>query len=112
MYQIINNWTKEEMKIAINTKMFSYPSKSDGMCMYLAPDGNRCAIGVFIPCGHPAEKSEAAVTFVLNGYPELKAIMPLESHALSYLQAIHDSTPMNKDPRPELLQWIEENVQD
>ena len=93
MHKIINGWTKESMKAAIKKYNKGYPSRTQIMksCLYLNPeDGNRCAVGCFIPDDSDALQSFLGAHDVLIIYPELKDIMPLSSVGLRFFQAIHD----------------------
>lgn len=117
MYVTKNGWTKAKMIEAINTKMQDHPAVFDGGgCAYLASDGNRCAVGAFIP----DEGFEEALAFkggvysLTDKFRDLKSKLPLELTALSILQSIHDEAAEKdqSDRRPEIIAWIERNVQD
>lgn len=58
-------------------------------CAYLAPDGSRCAIGVFIPEGHPAQGYEGTVGWLMEEHPDLFED-GCHSGFLSELQEVHD----------------------
>src|ERR1700676_2089328 len=96
MYKPINGFTKAKMIEMINNRMLDHPSRQirgDGTvsgCMYKAGDGNRCAVGVFIPDGHDAENYPSYVNALLIAHPDLEQFMPLETNALRILQSIHD----------------------
>lgn len=53
-FKCINGYTKDKMIEMIKTRMLDHRSMNSvgTYCSYLAPDGNRCAVGVFIPDGH------------------------------------------------------------
>jgi hypothetical protein len=40
------------------------PAMEDGVCKYLCKDGRKCAIGLCIPDGHPAQQSPCGFTAV------------------------------------------------
>lgn len=40
-------------------------------CMYLTPDGNKCAVGLLIPDGHPAQHALDSVIHLAKRYPDL-----------------------------------------
>jgi hypothetical protein len=42
-----------------------------GGCAYLNENGNKCAIGLCIPDGHPAQKAETYVGGLFRDWPEL-----------------------------------------
>lgn len=121
MYTPINGWTKERIIKQIQTKMLDHRATgssetlhSFGICKYKAADGNRCAVGIFIPKDHEAEEIEESVEGLLELYPDLTPLMPLELDALSALQAVHDEAYNHfadkGDPRPALIKWVEDNV--
>jgi hypothetical protein len=125
MYKTVNGWTKAKMIEAIQTRMLDHPStkkrteeeqKNTGevdRCVYLAEDGNHCAIGVFIPEGHAGEKAHGLVFKLLFDFPDLIARMPLKNeYALMEFQGVQDHCPSTQDPRPLLIEWINENVED
>jgi len=116
-FQTINGWTKEKMKVAIragnNGKRAFDPQEH--VCRYLTPDGNRCAVGCFLPDGHPGQSYEGTTIGLLNEYPELKKKMPLSPEALRRLQKVHDSHISARDAldmRDVLCEWIDKNVED
>lgn len=120
-YKTMNGWTKAGMMQAIRDKMLDHPSKApDGQtCAYRAADGNRCAVGVFLPDGHPAESSIVNIDQVYTDYIDLRTVLPLALGGLCAMQIVHDYTgdmdtprPDDSDPRPDVLRWIEENVED
>jgi len=116
-YHAINGWTKERMIQIIREKMKDHPSLSlSGGCTYLAQDGNRCAVGVFIPDEHCTLAFGEGVRRLLLDNPDLRSKMPLEVEGLVKMQDVHDKYAEDAfkkcDPRPELIRWIEENVED
>lgn len=119
MYMTINGWTKAKMIEAIQTKMLDHVSaawsvKSESMlCAYQAPDGNRCAVGVFMPDGHSGLGLKGGAGELLDTYPDLIPVMPLPPVGLSSMQAAHDTfNNTSADPRPAVIQWINDNVVD
>jgi hypothetical protein len=40
-------------------------------CVYLDNNGNKCAVGLCIPDGHPAQKCIRSVSFLMKHYPDL-----------------------------------------
>ena len=62
-----------------------------GTCRYQAENGNRCAIGCFIPDGHDALNFYGDVSNLLENYPDLRDHMPFDSlTTLNSLQEVHD----------------------
>lgn len=84
-----------------------------GRCMYLTPDGNKCAIGCFIPDGHRAQRSPEMVDAILKAYPGLVGLMPLEGElALKAFQRFHDIHINDGGLHSSIQQWLIENVQE
>lgn len=123
-YKLAPGWTRERMIQTIqngNTgrKSLSEFSK-EGMaeCAYRGVDGNRCAIGCFIPDWAYSPKMESmTVGQLLDVVPELWEHMPLVSmDGLQGMQFVHDKLPYptpfsnEQDPRPALEAWILANV--
>lgn len=125
MYKTANGWTKAKMieHIKANFKgraVCELPNKMGvtvPTCMYLTPDGKKCAIGLFVPDGHrlqtygnPVQASRA-----LHMFPDLIEWMPLANSAgLNELQGVHDQyvTGSNLSVLASMIEWIEYNVMD
>ena len=118
MHQTINGWTKEKMietiyagnkgKCAVIRNHFEQI-----VCSYLTEDGNKCAVGCFIPDGHIAQTRTTTAGALLADYPDLVHFMPLEIAGLIVMQKTHDQFRAGeKDPRPAIKLWIENNVED
>lgn len=88
MKNFINGWTADKViaHIEENFKGKAYNRQSN-RCFY--KKGNKkCAIGLFLPEGHPGQKSTRVVYELLLQYPELKKYIPVSD---SYgFQRIHD----------------------
>lgn len=119
-FKPINGYTRAKIIQAIEDNMMNHPavnvteSGEFNCCTYLAADGNKCAVGIFLPAGHLSQKSRENVRGIMMTYPDLATILPLPLAALEKLQNLHDSvahseTP-NADPRPKLIAWVKENV--
>ena len=114
----INGWTKEKMKAQIMERNIGKASMIHGFgCAYQGADGNACAVGCFLPKDYNLEDFESGnsgatdVLKLIERFPDLRNLMPLDVYDLKNLQVVHDSfadTP--DDPRPALLKWIDENV--
>jgi hypothetical protein len=121
-FKTINGWTKAEMIEAVKKYMLkhqsveTYAGDVPGMtftCLYQAPDGNRCAVGCFIPDGHIALKMREGIHLLLPLVPDLKRKLPLNREGLMELQAVHDKiNDPTINPRPRVLKWIRDNVVD
>ena len=100
MYKLANGWTKETVMTQVkryNNDTRAVGTKIDGntcvykTCLYQTNDGNRCAIGAFIPDGHPGLKSYSEVSNLLFHHPDLVKCMPFtDSIALKVFQRRHD----------------------
>ena len=123
MYKTINGWTKKKMSQAIMERMLDHRSvgpargHNPNQCRYRASDGNRCAVGVFIPDELYTTDMDTIVTSYIKPFPwnggPIDALMPLPILGLMELQHVHDDyTGPGPDPRPALLAWINENVED
>lgn len=70
---------------------------SAGHCVYLAPDGKKCAVGVLIPDGHPAQRAQGSARRLLDEHPDLVDLWGLATadvhlvvELLGDLQEVHD----------------------
>lgn len=113
-YRPINGWTKEKMIERIQQKNLGRRSINKGstICLYRAENGNACAVGSFIPDDlYRKEMDEVGGAYSLVKYfPELVPHMPLDGEPLLAMQSVHDATEDGDDPRPRLVNWINENV--
>lgn len=116
-YKLVNGYTKETVikNITEGNKgvkaVISGGGGSGSVCVYLTPDGNKCAIGCFIPEGSEASRFHGSVSYLVDKYPDLMSFMPLDDvFALRQFQRVHDNYYIGADPRPALIKWIEENT--
>lgn len=127
-FKCINGFTKQKMIDTINEKMLDHGSwnpgvhpdgvSGPGFCAYRSPNGNKCAVGVFIPDDLYVPEMEGRgvrhISFT-DFYPGIEKCMPLELDGLYEMQQRHDvsatQTP-TLDPRPALIEWINANVED
>ncbi len=110
MHKPINGFSKEKIIKVIQMRMLDHQSYHGGYCRYKAPDGNRCAVGVFIPNGHKSESSTLAVDRLLEKYSDLLDKMPLGKVGMTVLQIVHDQS-RNVDPRPAIIDWVQKHVE-
>jgi hypothetical protein len=121
MYKLINGWTKEKVMKQIkkyNNDRVSF-SPSQRVCVYQTRNGaNRCAVGCFIPDGHPGLKHEGDVESLLTEYPDLKTIMPFDILEIADFQCQHDilGNSMNPNSRPKgvhkaIKRFLDEEVE-
>ena len=94
----LNNWTRETVMAQIkkyNNGTRAYDESVNQMsgngCVYETSNGNRCAVGCFIPDGHEALEFIGGASQLLDEYPELLNAMPMELDDLARLQSEHDS---------------------
>lgn len=69
-------------------------------CRYLTEDGRKCAVGIHIPDGHPAQHLQMTVADLEKVHPELAGIAwPIDGIALAVeLQGVHDLDKFWDDP--------------
>ena len=95
MYKLANGWTKEsvmEQFKKYNNGNMARDYKR-GICVYQTDDGNRCAIGAFIPDGHEGLQFEGPVNQLLMRYSDLKSYIPFDDlDALEVFQQVHDGS--------------------
>lgn len=60
-------------------------------CAYLTPDGRKCAIGLLIPDGHPAQRARVWVSSLYEIHPELFPSERFDDRLRSAQMALHDS---------------------
>lgn len=77
---------------AVNTNGDSFR-----MCIYLSADGLKCAVGIFIPDGHPAQRLSVGVLSLAETFPDLAGVAwPATRDGLDLaevLQQAHDASP-------------------
>ena len=97
---LLNGWTKSQVKKVVDNHFKGRAwvpsnkegaSRHDGRCVYLAPDGKKCGVGLFIPDGHESQDADAGVYHLIRThFPELESMMPLSVSKLEELQRFHD----------------------
>jgi len=117
MYEPINGFTKQKMIDVINEK-FTIKSEAGGKCAYRGTDNARCAVGCFIPDDiyTPAmdDMSDSSAWIMLQKYPQLQPLMPLDSNAMGYFQKHHDDRePLpNQSFKDHMIMWVQNNVKE
>jgi len=114
MYKPINGWTKDKILEVYKNRKFENEAWDDNLqnCAYETADGNRCAVGIFIPDGHPGLKLRDGVEILLEKYSELMNVMPLELTALRSLQNLHDSNGGRFfNVKQSMIEWVQANVE-
>jgi hypothetical protein len=119
-FKPINGWTKEEMLDTIKARKFEETAEEGHSCRYLTNDGNKCAVGLFIPNGHPAQHEIMMVGELLKHYEDLRGIMPLEEMPMEMFQLSHDEErdsaiyfkPFNGNAKAAMIDWVEKYVEE
>lgn len=58
-------------------------------CVYLSPNGDKCAVGAWIPDGHPVQKLTGNVNALVRSYPDLfEEGGPLFIHDVSIAETV------------------------
>lgn len=113
-YNAINGWTKKKIIEVIRTRPDGQCLKrgDDSSCAYRGANGARCAVGVFIP-NHLYRRTmeDLGAPKLLESFPHLEKLMPLDSDALKEFQQVHDygcegDTKINA----KLIAWVRKNV--
>ncbi len=116
MYTPINGYMKKSIIEVIERDFKGKAVKLDdeSICEYLTLDGRKCAVGLFIPNGHDAQHSADGYYGLLQKYPDLNILMPLNKIGMNGLQHLHDN--LNRDSsiaaqKDIILNWINEKVE-
>jgi len=116
---IQNGWTKATMKAAIRkynngTPAVDYNDEGVYSCEYKAKDGNRCAVGCFIPDGHEALQSGEPASSLAADYPDLEKVLPiLDADLINSFQLTHDRCrESDADLHKTLDNWIDDALED
>lgn len=122
MHKTINGWTKAKMIEKIRSRPFVEAASDGNRCMYRSPDGNKCAVGVFIPDEmYSGEMDNTAIgdvtiTGVLRRFPDLSDVLPLRGAGLICMQNVHDACtgPLSErtDATKALIEFVENHVED
>lgn len=118
MFKAINGWTKKKILKVLEARRYNAPAvnPADGTCKYLTRNGNRCAVGLFIPKGHEGAKLIGDVTVLLEAHSDLEDKMPLSIDGLKKLQTIHDYCSeqyngiKNINAKEAMINWVKKNV--
>lgn len=114
MFQPINGFTKAKILEVLKGRKHDGPSVNENRtCLYKSPlDGNRCAVGMFLPEGHDGESYIGPVSLLLHDHPDLSDKMPLILIGLEKLQAAHDNLVNGGNVKAAMIDWVEKNVSD
>ena len=115
MFKTINGWTKNKILKVLKARRYNAAAvNEEGTCAYTTSNGNRCAVGMFIPKGHKGSSVAGNVTDLLEAHPDLKDRLPLSPKALSALQRVHDDlSPSNGggNAKEAMIEWVQKNVE-
>jgi len=87
----LNGWTDKTIKETVNKRFTGRATNGKGQCQYLTDNGKVCGVGIFIPEGHKAQRTEGSVGDMLAVNEDLINLMPLNLTKLRALQSYHDS---------------------
>lgn len=112
-YNYAPGWNKE--KVMAQIKKYNNGNKATeptlDTCVYQTEDGNRCAIGCFIPDNHISLRTFGSLEKLLKEYPELQNFMPFNDlGALKKFQNCHDIA-VNSYVHITLEKWLERNAE-
>jgi len=116
MFKAINGWTKAKMLKVIKARRYNAAAVIGEFCAYTTPNGNRCAVGLFIPKGHGGSSICGGVYDLFRAHPELKEVMPLGVSALTKLQKVHDHCSVHingvedRNAKEAMIEWVQKNV--
>lgn len=84
----------EFFKLLLDTsRNGGFPATNEyGGCQYLTEDGRKCAVGLVIPDGHPAQIEGCSARSLYERYPDLVERIPKGMNVadMTTLQGIHD----------------------
>lgn len=111
MYKPINGWTRDKMIKHIED---NFTIKSEGpeeTCLYRHPDGQKCAVGIFIPDNkYDSDMENIKASGIPKRYSFMADLMPLDSYGLNEYQNVHDDSD-GKNTKQELIDWVRNNVE-
>src|SRR5476651_1935246 len=117
MFKAINGWTKAKiLKVMRNRRYNAAAVNEEGTCKFLTNNGNRCAVGLFIPKGHEGLRACGGVVDLLSKFEDLVEVMPLKLTALQKLQMSHDDCAGKKkgkeaNAKQAMINWVKKHVE-
>jgi len=110
-YKPINGWTKNKILQVFRKRRYNCAAVDmAGCCVYLTENGNKCAVGMFIPPGHAGQEYEGPVDGLLEKFPDLKEKMPLTNVGMTKLQNVHDDQNSRKNAKQKMIEWVKKYV--
>lgn len=112
MFKAINGWTKKKILKVLQDRKFARAAYNEAqkVCEYRTKDGNRCAVGLFIPNGHEGLSHSGAVGGLLDAFPDLRKKLPLGEKGLDFLQDVHDTIENRTNAKRAMIEWVTKNV--
>lgn len=110
----INGWTKEKILRVLETRPNKEKAydKDNLFCVYLDNNGNKCAVGMFIPDGHSAQQYLGDADQLFSRHRDLLEIMPFSPYSMVIFQSIHDTQKPDANAKQAMIDWVKENVED
>lgn len=91
MYTLKKGWTRQRVMEQFKKYNNGTRAHSGLDCVYMTPNGNRCAVGAFIPDDHAGLRLYGTAMLLLGQYPGLLEFMPFDDvAALTAMQRAHD----------------------
>jgi hypothetical protein len=93
MTPVTSQWTHQAIFDTVAIHLFTQGCQAteNESCLYRAPNGTKCAVGILIPDSAYTEDMEfQSAESIINDYEELEFLKPFSS-LLSSLQNVHDS---------------------
>lgn len=115
MYKCINGWTKSKMLKVVKARRYNCRSTEHDICAYLSSNGNKCALGLFIPNRHLGLQTSGNYHDLIRKCPDLLDKMPLTKSGMIKLQIVHDlcdESPYKGNAKAAMIDWIEKNVEE
>ena len=117
MYKTINGWTKKSMVEHIKKEFRGKSAMSAELgspCLYRGPNGEKCAVGMFIPDYLYKKNMEGAGCYE-GGYPfdSIQHVMPLALDQLGGKDGLQEAHDISKpdETLSDMLTWIDKNVE-
>lgn len=116
MYKCINGWTKNKMLKVIKARRYNCAAHRMNHCEYLTANGNKCAVGLFLKPGSEAQRVSGGYEHLIEQFPEVIPLMPLNKRGMNALQEVHDneapSMKMNYkgNAKRAMIDWVNKNV--
>jgi len=102
-----NGYTKESTIAKLKAEFKGKANNGSG-CFYLTDDGRKCAIGCFLAKG-PWQKDQTTVSVLIETYPQVAKMLPMDLTSCYRLQEIHDKHSGNTEAiLDDMISYIED----